>query len=201
MSTQKRTNSGVPAGGEFAAATHTEAAITLHHKVDNYIYVEGGLIQNDAGIDIIDLDILEDEDGSYDTIRAVFDARDIAAKHGLAGTVTECTNWLINIGALGADDHLPVNDNPANDYILMEGGLVQNNACNPAGISLDILDMDFLKDTEYDSGHAQDMLDIAVRHNDTVNADRIRNYLSQDTGDADTELNNDDAAAIEKHLS
>lgn len=166
-----------PATGERRADAVADSAFILSPRPasagDPFILLVGGLVQNDPGIDVLDIDFLDA--GSDDRLshEEAFAVREAAANHGRADIVTEITDWLISNGALTEDDKIRVAVPGDDNFILLDGGLIQNSPPR------DIIDLDFLKGggSEDDVDYARDMQELTVKHGLTEETARIDRFL------------------------
>lgn len=197
---------GAPAsaGGQFAEKQNT--ADTLGHLTPDdadyreprpYVIVEGGLVQNNPTLPVIDLDFLHDVSSIYGQQDDVQEVRDLAMQLGAFRIVERIDRWA-------AAEHWTFNPAPVvatqpangNEYVHLEGGLVQNNPTVP------VIDLEFLDDG------GPDDVDYAVATRDTARelgltdiGDRIDRWIedtSPEMADLDVidELRHDDVTRL-----
>lgn len=60
----------------------------------NYVILEGGVVQNNPAIPVLDLDVLRDSFITIDSVDEVKRLRDTATDLKLGSIVDECNEWL-----------------------------------------------------------------------------------------------------------
>lgn len=101
------------------------------------VIIEGGLVQNDPEIPVLDLDVLDSwpRDRDKGAAEEVKWLRQQAADAGQHSIVRRCDEWL---GQPASTDE---QDDDSDDVVILEGGLVQNSPRLPV-IDRDVMDSD-----------------------------------------------------------
>lgn len=117
---------------------NANSAPELSYPTDTpFVLLEGGLVQNDPGIPVLDLDVLDCPVEDEDAVNEVLDLREKAVALGQFGIVEQVDEWL---GERAPEYDVRVYSiDPNESYVKVEGGLVQNLPGIPV-LDLDVFD-------------------------------------------------------------